>query len=197
MPKLTECIYEATTISVDRALRLRQEAGTALVFLCPSCRDRVKAHSSGGHTGAHFEHLEGNSECPYGHYYTGPDIKNWQDPDDKGVFEGYFVERSCLAHHRNAGIVAKCKQRDGHTCKSCGFNRRFNGRSIIECHHLHPISAEGARITVIDDLISLCPTCHRIAHLANPPLSAEQIKGVMSEAPDKAIQMDVSGVGGI
>jgi len=46
---------------------------------------------------------------------------------------------------------------------------RLNGSYLIECHHKHPLSA-GVRDTIIGDLISLCPTCHRITHTGDEPL---------------------------
>ncbi|MBK8569876.1 MAG: HNH endonuclease [Nitrosomonadales bacterium] len=55
----------------------------------------------------------------------------------------------------------------------------FNLESyVIEVHHLEPLSATGERETKIEMLISLCPTCHRIAHLRSTPYSVEEIKGI-------------------
>jgi len=149
------------------------------LFLCVNCGEKVKPHSDGGHTSAHFQHIARNPGCPLSHsdsyHYGGVSGSSWQNPDTTNAIEGYAAERKYLAHHRNAAVVLKCKERDNNTCRACGFSLRVNGRSIIECHHLVSLASEGERVTSVDDLICLCPTCHRIAHTSNPPLALEKI----------------------
>lgn len=45
---------------------MRQQS-TLLYFECIECGQPVRAHSSGGHTKAHFEHLQRNSKCSLSH----------------------------------------------------------------------------------------------------------------------------------
>lgn len=178
MPTSVTCLWNGQEIDISKALEIRDDQKSAL-FLCVNCGEAVKAHSGGGHTGAHFEHIHRNPKCPLSHSYSyrygGYNGSNWRNPDTEDAIEGYATERKYLAHHRNAAVVLKCKERDNYTCRSCGFSLRVNGRNIVECHHLVPMADSGERVTSVDDLICLCPTCHRIAHTSNPPLSVEEI----------------------
>ncbi|HAV1516306.1 TPA: hypothetical protein JG821_004609, partial [Vibrio parahaemolyticus] len=70
---------------------------------------------------------------------------------------------------RDQQLVKQRKELDNYTCQVCDFSLTIEGKSIIECHHLLPLNF-GERETKIEDLVCLCPTCHRIAHLRKEPL---------------------------
>ena len=97
---------------------------------------------------------------------------------NKQVEEGYDEDRTRRFRVRNAWIIDLCKKRDNYTCKACQFRLDLQGVFIIDCHHKNPLGAtDGARITKEEDLICLCPTCHRIAHTGKPlPLGIEEIR---------------------
>lgn len=184
MPTSTTCLWEGESISIKEALRIRKKDPSPL-FLCVHCGERVKAHSGGGHTKAHFEHKSRNKDCPLSHSdsykYGGSQKRSGKKPtntEEKSAIEGYAKERKSLAHHRNASLVTACKERDKYTCQACGFNLRVRGRSIVECHHLAPLASSGKRVTSVDDLATLCPNCHRIAHTSEPPLSVKEISKI-------------------
>lgn len=99
--------------------------------------------------------------------------------DDVKAFEGYKADRSILASTRNQGIAKQRKILDKYSCQICGFAVDIAGKSVIECHHLHPLSGTLGIETGIDDLISLCPTCHRIAHLRKPPYTPQEIREIV------------------
>ena len=80
---------------------------------------------------------------------------------DRDVLEGELQEKIVLSRKRNAGIVTDCKIRDKYKCQSCYFNY---DKAIVEAHHLKPLSLAGKSKVNSDNLITLCPTCHRIAH---------------------------------
>ncbi|MBL4787618.1 MAG: HNH endonuclease [Kordiimonadaceae bacterium] len=46
-------------------------------------------------------------------------------------------------------------------CQSCGF---WYQDQIVECHHLVPLHIRRVSVVSVETLITLCPTCHRIAH---------------------------------
>lgn len=55
-------------------------------------------------------------------------------------------------------------------CAACGFDpveefgdRGIKLKTLLDVHHKNPL-AEGTRLTTFDDLVLLCPTCHRIEH---------------------------------
>jgi 5-methylcytosine-specific restriction endonuclease McrA len=90
--------------------------------------------------------------------------------------EGYMSERKYLSFERNRDIVRKRRIKDDYTCQSCGFRLEVEGRFVIECHHVMQLADTGETITTINDLVSLCPTCHRIAHICRPPLGVADVK---------------------
>jgi predicted HNH restriction endonuclease len=105
---------------------------------------------------------------------------------DRGAEEGYQQDRSVTFRKRNAQLITERKRKDDHTCQACGFRLEVNGGFVIDCHHKYPLShGHGVRITGIDDLMCLCPTCHRIAHTRKHPLDADEIRnwrGIAGEA---------------
>jgi predicted HNH restriction endonuclease len=90
--------------------------------------------------------------------------------------EGYEVDRRILASARNARLAAKRRELDEFTCKACSFKLELHGKYVIDVHHLQPFRSTGETITTLDKLVSLCPTCHRIAHLRIPPYAPEEIQ---------------------
>lgn len=76
--------------------------------------------------------------------------------------EGKKTKKEHEVRERNQLAVKQCKQRDNFVCQSCGFN--FNNM-LVEAHHLTPQSNYDGEYEISkNDLITLCPTCHRIAH---------------------------------
>ncbi len=96
--------------------------------------------------------------------------------DELEAIEGYKSDKAYLHTKRNQKIVEDRKKKDDYSCQVCNFKLQVNGKYIIECHHLIPIGGGSRRITNLNDLISLCPTCHRIAHTRIPPYSTEELK---------------------
>jgi len=98
------------------------------------------------------------------------------DIEDNKAYEGHKKDRNLLVTERDRQIVKKRKEKDDYTCQACNFRLNINGRFIIECHHKYSFKNSEDRVTHINDLICLCPTCHRIAHIQEPPLSINEIK---------------------
>ncbi len=75
-----------------------------------------------------------------------------------GVQKG--VERSSAM--ADATLVANAAQHGGsYVCEACGFSHQH--RAMFDVHHTHPLLA-GPRLTRAEDLLVLCPLCHRRAH---------------------------------
>ena len=107
--------------------------------------------------------------------------KQYFSIDSDDALEGYKKDTYIFSTHRNKKIADERKQFDNFTCQSCGFSLSILGKFVIECHHLNPISEHGLVQTTIDDLVSLCPTCHRIAHLRKPPYTPEEISVIQKQ----------------
>lgn len=87
------------------------------------------------------------------------DVRNEEDAadleGDKEEITGYRIRRS-------AKLVKATKERDSHTCRACGFH--FEDQ-IVHVHHLDPLSEfKHPQETKLEDLLTLCPTCHYLAH---------------------------------
>ncbi len=85
------------------------------------------------------------------------------DPEDRKVIEGQFIELKVMVRKRNSGIAKICKKNDDYMCQACNFSY---GGKIVECHHLRPMAHnKSSNIEVkLEDLVTLCPTCHKLAH---------------------------------
>ena len=112
--------------------------------------------------------------------------EKFHDPspnDDIEAEEGFQSDRTIAFRQRNKEIVASCKARDDHQCQACEFRLELQGRYIIDCHHKYPFAGvSGVTVTSLDDLICLCPTCHRIAHTRKSPLTVEEIRAARRAA---------------
>lgn len=87
------------------------------------------------------------------------DVRNEEDATD---FEGDKEEVTGYRIRRSAKLVKATKERDRHTCRACGFH--FEDQ-IVHVHHLDPLSEyQRPKETTLEDLITLCPTCHYLAH---------------------------------
>ena len=82
--------------------------------------------------------------------------------------EGELSEMTnVFVRKRDALLRNECLKQKGKVCSICGFDpvKKYGKgfENIIEVHHLDPI-AGGKRETTIDDLIPVCPNCHRALH---------------------------------
>lgn len=103
--------------------------------------------------------------------------------DNKSAYlegiEGIIREKLYLERSRDPRLVEERKLRDDYTCQVCSF--RFMAapaKYVIDVHHLNPMAGlTGVTLTSLDDLVCLCPNCHRIAHTGhNVPLTLDGIR---------------------
>jgi hypothetical protein len=95
-------------------------------------------------------------------------------------FEGETARYKNKQYKRNVKLLKKRKRLDNYMCQACDFQLEVEGKYVIECHHKNPLRGEA--MTRLEDLISLCPTCHRIAHKRKPhPFELEQIKELLDK----------------
>lgn len=81
--------------------------------------------------------------------------------------EGDKKPRQVNVYERSAKLRRKCLEKNGCRCGICGANLgEIYGKEfadVIEVHHKTPVSG-GSRKSTADDLIPVCPNCHRILH---------------------------------
>ncbi len=113
--------------------------------LCPKCRSKQKG--------------------PYENAISCSDINllmSKTNIQNSELYEGILKEITILQKTRNKEIVKNVKERDDYTCCACGF---YFENKIVEAHHLIPIADKDEKYIVnAEDLITLCPTCHSLAH---------------------------------
>jgi hypothetical protein len=123
-----------------------------------------------------------NTQSPK--YYSvsellGADIEPDQtgDTDDTRALEGRLEEAKYLRRSRSRDMVEQRKKIDDNTCQACRFRFEIQNKHIIECHHVYPLALlTSEAVTRIEDLVCLCPNCHRIAHSRKDPYNVEEIK---------------------
>lgn len=91
--------------------------------------------------------------------------------------EGMAQDKNVTFRSRNRQIVEERKTKDKHTCQACGYKAQVNGQFIVDCHHKYPLGLRtDIAVTDVEDLVCLCPSCHRIAHTRVFPLSITEIR---------------------
>jgi len=186
MPLAVECSYQGTVVSVQDAIAIkesRRRGEPAPVFQCIECGERVTPYQSRkGHT-PHIEHRQRNPNCSLSNRHRVRRVEHEHyHIEDPRALEGYELDRHVLVYARNAQIAEQRKQLDRYRCQACGFHLNVNGRYVIECHHTRPVAQSGVREVHIEELVSLCPTCHRIAHTRSEPYSVPELKALLSSA---------------
>lgn len=92
------------------------------------------------------------------------------DEQDLFAEDGTPRKISITARRRSERARAEYLQQFGHSCQICGFSTKEKYGSefedVIEVHHIVPISDRDAiyQIDINQDLIGVCPNCHRILH---------------------------------
>ncbi|NOR51771.1 MAG: hypothetical protein GQ470_04050 [Gammaproteobacteria bacterium] len=142
----------------------------------PSIRGYIKKLSKS--KPPYKNHKEAQQAC--WEYWGAEGNKNCTD---KEAEEGLATDKTVKFRSRNRALVAERKKKDKNACQACGYKQRVNGKYIIDVHHKYPLSSgDAVRVTSINDLICLCPNCHRIAHTMKFPLSLAKIKNVVNKS---------------
>jgi len=101
--------------------------------------------------------------------------------------EGEVFKTTVLRRERSRLNRALCIRIHGDLCAVCGFSfGAFYGemlKTFIEVHHLEPLSEleKPRRYDPRTDLIPLCANCHRAVHIKTPPLSLNELKGIIAK----------------
>ena len=78
---------------------------------------------------------------------------------------------------RDAFVSEFAKRRANGRCQLCGEKAPFNNREgtpYLECHHIEWISEGGS--DTIENIVALCPNCHRKMHVLNFPEDKNKLK---------------------
>jgi 5-methylcytosine-specific restriction protein A len=104
---------------------------------------------------------------------------------DSGYPEGSVRPALVNAYERSPHARAKCIAHYGACCSACGFDFAAVYGEIaagfIHVHHNVPLSqvAPGYRVDPIRDLRPMCPNCHAVLHMQNPPMGVDELRSVL------------------
>ncbi len=105
--------------------------------------------------------------------------------DSRIFIEG--IKRTIIvnSYERNSKARSKCIKHYKAICQVCEFNFQEKygeiGAGYIHVHHLTPIHKVGSiyEVNPIKDLIPVCPNCHAMLHMENPPIKPERLKEII------------------
>lgn len=108
------------------------------------------------------------------------------------LIEGAAKEVLVTVYERNPLARQRCIARYGATCYACGFSFRETygetAEGFIHVHHLNAVAGAGERnVNPIKNLRPICPICHAVIHLQNPPLSITELKLMLKQGRSAAI----------
>jgi 5-methylcytosine-specific restriction endonuclease McrA len=89
---------------------------------------------------------------------------------DSAVREGKQRKVTLSRRERSRKLRTHLLATRGHHCEICGFDfvKRYGefAKHCVEIHHLELMSSSGrqGRMTSLEDLIVVCPNCHRALH---------------------------------
>lgn len=102
-------------------------------------------------------------------------------------FEGAMRHVSTNVDERNRTARDECVKTHGSTCVICGFNFQASygagAAGVYPCASRNTTihnrsSVQAYKVNPVKDLVPLCPNCHSVVHLVNPPHSIEQVKNM-------------------
>ena len=128
------------------------------------------------------------------------------DEQESGFFEGSKVKKTHIVIERNSNLRALFFDRTPiAVCDACGMDtsKKYPWlERVLDLHHILPLSS-GTRVssetgTILDDLMPVCPTCHRAIHRFYDSrlkslrrqdfLNKEEARDVYEEAKGKIIK---------
>jgi 5-methylcytosine-specific restriction protein A len=114
------------------------------------------------------------------------DIGYWGVSDESFAEEGMTSYRLTVTRERNTELrrlkIAQArKSSGGHLrCEVCDLEPEAlyggDGDSLVDLHHVLPLSVSGPTRTRLDDLAVLCPSCHRAIHASQEWTTPEQLR---------------------
>jgi HNH endonuclease len=114
-------------------------------------------------------------------------LDSYQGSFAEPLVEGAAKSVSVTVYERNPLARQQCIAHYGTTCFACGFSfgdvYGETADGFIHVHHLKAIAEAGERkVDPIKDLRPICPNCHAVIHLQNPPLSIVELKRMLKQA---------------
>jgi 5-methylcytosine-specific restriction protein A len=110
------------------------------------------------------------------------------DRDAETFAEGALRRVQGNRYERNRQARQKCIEYHGGVCAVCGldFGRMYGpaAQGFIHVHHHKPVSVAGGeyQIDPVNDLSPVCPNCHSVVHLREPPYTLDEVWQMLNKA---------------
>lgn len=111
-------------------------------------------------------------------------------PDETNEYlEGATKKVFVNSYERNHRAREACIKQYGVKCVVCKFDFQAKygaiGKGFIHIHHLKPIAKQSGKYVVNPetDLRPVCPNCHAMLHISDPPLSIDELIEIVSVKP--------------
>lgn len=108
-----------------------------------------------------------------------------EEVTDKSYIEGSVTKITVNRYERDRNARKACLNHYGYDCCVCGLKLEVIygeiAKGFIHVHHVRPIAEvkEEYNLDPVEDLRPVCPNCHSILHLQNPPLSIAELKNIV------------------
>jgi hypothetical protein len=112
--------------------------------------------------------------------------------EGRTYLEGTTVRVTVNAFERSRAARSACLELHGKRCSVCGLllAERYGeiAADLIHVHHLRPLRDIGTsyRVDPFKDLCPVCPNCHAVIHLREPPLLLEEARMLLKRSGSPA-----------
>lgn len=122
------------------------------------------------------------------YYYCKQTLENQLDLFDQAsacLDEGTPYSCESTVYERNPTLRKLCIQHHGTQCAICkmSFEGIYGDAAIgyIHVHHLVPLSTmmDAHQVNPVKDLLPVCPNCHAVIHLKDPPYTPDQVRNML------------------
>lgn len=119
---------------------------------------------------------------------TSPPEPSLFEQEPTTLVEGQVTEGVAISFERNPALRAMCLDAKGHSCVVCGmsFVKTYGAQAkgYIHVHHLQPLATvrHAHCVSPLSDLVPVCPNCHAVIHLREPPYTPEEVRDMLVRA---------------
>lgn len=192
MKSFTRPVVESKTVEIPASFEIRLGD-----WLGPHWR--ITASWSNGHDQPpiwfrQFDNVLPPLDHVQGSLFDEDSLSNEATRDEAVTFaEGATYVVGVTKYERCAEARRLCLALFGARCLACGmdFGATYGelAEGIIHVHHTTPLAAIGDEYEVdpATDLVPLCPNCHSVAHLREPPYSLDELRSFLDRQKSKPI----------
>lgn len=108
---------------------------------------------------------------------------------DRGeLLEGALMRVMSNRYERNPRARGECVAYYGTKCQVCDFSFGVAfgalGEGFIHVHHASPVSRSSGEYVIdpIRDLCPVCPNCHAMLHVQDPPLTVDELRRIRARS---------------